>query len=361
MKTELYKKTNDQLRYWSIEPKNDTYIITHGVAGGKLQTKITTCTARNIGKNNETTPEQQAIKEAKAKVTKQLKEGYVTDMSGESDILLPMKVSKYEDRKQHITFPCIECIKYDGLNATLLYKDKKLRIISRGGEDYPVHEHFKKEITQIMKVFSLTRLSAELYIHNTPLNLISSYVRTKKPESNQLKAILFDTQQTNTKISGRIDNLIEIQKYIEDYNFKYVETADCKIILNQEQLDTRYEQHLINNYEGSVIYLNENMYQHNKRSLTVMKRKPLEDSEFEIVGHKLDKDGKLPIFLLKTEDDVEFGCKVKGSHKEQLEMLSNISNLIGKKMTVNYERLSGKTGAPLKPVGKLIRENYDIS
>lgn len=50
--------------------------VTWGLLDHKLQTTVKVCEGKNLGKSNQTTPEQQAVLELEAEVVKRIKEGY---------------------------------------------------------------------------------------------------------------------------------------------------------------------------------------------------------------------------------------------------------------------------------------------
>ena len=101
----LYKldKKFNKTQKWSVETENSKYRTIEGYIDGKFTTSDwTTCTGKNIGKSNETTPYQQAIIEAEAKVVKKLENGYFEDISQISlgkSFIEPMLAHKYDDYK----------------------------------------------------------------------------------------------------------------------------------------------------------------------------------------------------------------------------------------------------------------------
>ena len=52
-----------EVKEWSVWTEDDTVVVEWGKLDGKKQTKKTVCKAKNVGRSNETTPEQQAISE----------------------------------------------------------------------------------------------------------------------------------------------------------------------------------------------------------------------------------------------------------------------------------------------------------
>ena len=116
--TVLYKPTKTgATQQWQIEVQGDSFICTYGQLGGAMQKQTTKCSGKNLGKSNETTPEQQAILEAEALVTKKLKSGYSYEISDTPSVSLPMKVKSYQDQLHNVKFPCISTEKLNGVNA----------------------------------------------------------------------------------------------------------------------------------------------------------------------------------------------------------------------------------------------------
>ena len=65
----LYKKdTTGKIRQWSVIADGDKFWTEQGVIGGKIViNKPTITSSKNTGRSNETTAEEQALAEAKAK------------------------------------------------------------------------------------------------------------------------------------------------------------------------------------------------------------------------------------------------------------------------------------------------------
>ena len=121
----LYKRnSNGSLNQWTITVANTTITTTYGQVGGAMQTTSDTITeGKNIGRSNETTPQQQAQLEATAQHEKKRKSGYVADLAtaqrgGTDDIIeggvLPMLAKVYEDRADKVPFPVAVQSKLDG-------------------------------------------------------------------------------------------------------------------------------------------------------------------------------------------------------------------------------------------------------
>lgn len=114
----LYARTsNGSTQQWSIEVVENTFRTHEGLKDGKITISLpTVCEAKNVGRANETTPEDQALSEAKSKWQKKLDSGYYEDIS-KIDIEKfsePMLAKKYDDEFDASMFPVYSQPKLDG-------------------------------------------------------------------------------------------------------------------------------------------------------------------------------------------------------------------------------------------------------
>src|SRR5690606_33486887 len=73
----LYSKgSKGEIRVWDISVEGNNVIISHGVKGGKIVTKVTQSFGKNRGKKNETSDHAQALADSQSKFDKQLKRDY---------------------------------------------------------------------------------------------------------------------------------------------------------------------------------------------------------------------------------------------------------------------------------------------
>ena len=78
METKLLYGLDKSGKYkvWSIWTEGPELYIMHGAENGKMQAKCEIVQGKNIGRSNETSPEQQAELEAESRYKKQLDKGY---------------------------------------------------------------------------------------------------------------------------------------------------------------------------------------------------------------------------------------------------------------------------------------------
>lgn len=118
----LYKKSSTgKISEWNIYVEEQcngfaTINTIHGYMDGKKQhdEKLIEV-GKNIGKENATTPLEQARSEADSKWKKQLDKGYVESLEDVDKIIyLPMLAHSYDKRGKDIKYPCIAQRKFDG-------------------------------------------------------------------------------------------------------------------------------------------------------------------------------------------------------------------------------------------------------
>ena len=339
----LYKTNNkNATQQVDIEIVGDTYVTTWGQIDGKKQSKTTKCFSKNVGKKNETTDEEQALKEAQAKHREKIeRKGFSLDKSGKVNIELAMKISDYTKRTKSLLYPQYVSVKYNGLNGLFIYEDNTLTLVSRTAKSMKIPEHLITPVSDLMSSLDITRLNAELYIHNTPLQDITGCVSKHNELTKALQVIIFDIPDYTT-----FEDTIKVLQSIKDTD--YIKIAETRLVNSLEELTEYYNKVVSNKYEGVVIKAPDSPYIFGTRSTTRFKWKPLEDAEFKVVGYNLDKNGQVVLEML-TDEGNAFKVKPKGTVKERQDILDNINDYLGRHIKVYFEMLS-KSNIPLKPV-----------
>ena len=115
------KDSKGALRVWSIYTEGPEVVVKHGKLDGKIQEKRYIAEGKNVGKANETTPEQQAVLEAEAKYVKQLKSGYFHDKDDALGFVefTPMKCHAFNTYSSKLIYPCNAGVKLDGMRLMI--------------------------------------------------------------------------------------------------------------------------------------------------------------------------------------------------------------------------------------------------
>ena len=339
----LYKRTKaGAIQVCYISVSDDVISVEFGQLEGKRQLKKTTCYPVNVGKSNETTAEEQDIKEAKSKWASKVKAGYSTNVEAPVTVQLPQKVEKYLDNKEKIIFPCYSVVKLNGMNGTYwLLPDNTLKLTSRGGNEYPPIPHLEAEARSHMTLANTTSLNAELYIHGMFLEDINSAVKKTKELSSQLTLNTFELPL----VDGNYDSKVELLRQM-------CGEAVITEVFSEEEADALHADAVANGYEGTVLYNKRAKYYFNHRSLDVCKYKIPIDAEFKVVGFNIDKN-KHAVYICESKGG-EFKAKRVGTAEDRLADAAVAESNIGRWLNVEFEMYS-KKGIPLKPVGQNFR------
>ncbi len=343
--TTLYKTNkNGSIQQWSIKVSGPTFTCVYGQVGGKLQAQQTICKSVNIGKSNETTPEQQAQLESAALIAKKIKSGYSYDKSAPVTVQLPMKVKAYQDQLHNIKFPCFSACKLDGVNAIYRRINNILTIYSRGGEIYPPIPHLEPLVHKAMDLFQSNELNGELYIHGEHLQDIQSAVKKPKELSAKLSFCIFDIADSTDNFYERASQMSKLSNFRTSSHPAVWAVANY-MCDSHEDIEAHYNTAIEEGYEGTVIKNYNGLYKHNVRSSDQFKYKKAQSAEFLIVSYELDKNG-LPVFVLESAGG-EFKAKPIGTKEYWSQQIP--VTYIGQYATVEYETFS-KSGIPLKPI-----------
>ena len=348
IKTTLYKKSKTgAVQQWSVFVEGSEVIVEWGKLDGKLQTESYQCFAKNVGRSNQTSPEEQAEMEAIAKWEKQIKKNYSEDINSSDIKKLPAKVNDWKKLKKTPEFPLYASIKMNGVNC-LIIRDpvtRSLQFVSRGGEQYPVLSHMVKGIHEYMDSICVDELNVELYKHGEHLQDIQSAVKKHNELSSKLVAVVFELPNLGEKAySERVDWMWKAQ------TSEFVKTSFINPVRSLEELHTFFDYSLHSNFEGIVIKTPTNKYEYGVRATDAWKLKPVEDDEFLINWCKLDKKGHVVFECFIKDQSRTFNVKCKGTDEERKKIAGEADQWIGKWLKVEYEMLS-KDGVPLKPVG----------
>jgi len=332
------------------------YEVTHGVTDGKMQeAKVFVNEGKNIGRMNETTPEEQCEQEAQALWLKQRdRKGYSEKVPKEKP-LRPMLAQSYSKHAHKINFPCLISPKLDGIRCLAVKRGNEVKLLSRQSKEFPFLDHIKKAIQQIDGDIIL---DGELYKHGTSFQELTSIIRkskTKHPDEGQLEYHVFDIVsedrfwdrcQKYIDICNTVDNpLVSVPQY------KTLDTLDVNKL---------HAEFLLAGYEGSMLRnMEDKGYEINKRSYNLQKKKDFIDEEYEIIGYKTGKGkfANIPTFQLKTVEGYEFEATPKGNEEKRSKYLEDADNIIGKFATVRYfEKTTSEQPVPRFPVLITVRD-----
>ena len=337
----LYKLANKgtQTRTWKAAHVGDGIInVEHGVLNGKMQTEITRCAGKNIGRSNETTAEQQAEQEVIALYTKKLnRDNYKYNLADSDALLEPMLALDYSKVPHRVPdgVKLWRSPKLDG-NRAVWRPDFGLQ--SRKGLSYNV-PHILEALTDC----DIT-LDGEFYLHGVPLNRITSATKKHNELTDMLEFHVFDVVSDETDFAKRYETCKNAVSAINSPFVKLVEQVVC----TKADIKQAHDYYVQQGFEGVMIRVDGFPYE-NKRSASLFKYKEFLESEFLITDVKLDKDGGAVLTC------GSFDVRCRGTDDYRLYQAQNPDLFIGKQLTVRYFSIT-EFGEPQFPVGVVVRD-----
>lgn len=339
----LYKKIKTgAIQQWQVVVKDNSFYIIEGLVDGKKTESIPyICKAKNVGKKNETTPEQQASKEAQSAWQRKLDQGYSEDINrcDEEKFFQPMLAEKYYDFKDRIKYPIFSQPKLDGIRCIA----KLDGMWSRKGKSLmPSTQHIYDSLKPLLEMGLI--FDGELYCdkYKADFNKITSLVRKSKkftPEilkeiKDNLEYWIYDVPSIPDVFSARYQSLLGIFEAEKSKEIVLVETL---LIDDERELDEIYEGYLNNGIEGQIIRFDTPYEKYRTKNL--LKRKEFTDEEFEIldvIEGEGNRTGTVGKFVLRLNETTTFEANIKGNFTYLRELLQRKDELIGKQATVKY-------------------------
>jgi DNA ligase 1 len=368
----LYSRTSTgAVQEWAIEIEGNQYRTISGQVGGKkVQTAWTTCAGKNVGRANETTPEQQAQAEAQAKWKKQTETGYfeyIGDIDNETYIE-PMLAKEWGKRKDKVKFPVFSQPKLDGIRCVLSIRG----MFSRNGKEIAGAPHIYEYFREFFEEHPDAVFDGELYADhlNDDFNKIVSMVKKAKPTPEEL-------EESRKNISywvydyiseGALPFLERFKKLADDMaNYDTKQSTPTPVVVvpthevhDEARLDELYGAYMEEGHEGQMVRLNE-PYEH-KRSNTLLKRKEFMDEEFEIldvIEGKGNRSGMAGNMVVRLKDGSTCDPGIKGNYTLMREYLINKDKYIGKLATVKFFNYTPDGKLRFPHVIKIDRAEYE--
>jgi len=372
----LFSRTSTgAVQTWQmIVDGNQYYVISGQQDGKKVQSEPTICEAKNIGRANETTPEEQAELEARARWDKKVKTGYTIDIDkidSCTSFVEPMLAKNFEDRLDKIDWDEGVFVqnKYNGARCVATYDGERVRLTTRKGEEYISIPHIAKDLEKFFADYPEAVLDGELfsYDYRQKLNELMSIVRkTKKITDADLKKseemvrfYIYDCYNLGTatdacnKYSVRKARLDEL---LPKYS-KYYRAVETEMAHSLDEVRAIFNKYVDDGQEGVIVRVPSSPYEH-KRSSYLLKWKPLEDDEatiVEITEGKGNWAGTGKIITLNWNGKI-FDATFKGTMEQGAKFLKEKHKWIGREVKFQY---NGLTGLQIPNYARVDIENCD--
>lgn len=348
----LYKKdTKGNVRFLEIKTEGADLVQISGVLGTDSPLPHRkTCKGKNIGKSNETTPNEQANLEMLAKIKDKLTEGYfksIKECETEEVEFRPMKGLVWEDQKIKPKFPLLGSYKMDGACAYAYFDGSGVVIRSFTGELWVACPHINKFLEKFFDKHPEVILHGEFYNHlyNGRFNELMSLIRQQTPSKDDLKKSedviqfhihdMFNPYYPKITAFKRIDFLKEHKGLLQS---KFINLSLQVKINNGVECDNFHHSAINLNYEGTV-FRPDIAYTPNKKGKGFFKRKDYQDAEFELIDFMEgvgNWSGKAKRAIVKMPNGKHCGVGVSGDYDLCEDYLINKYKYIGKMATVKF-------------------------
>lgn len=369
----LYRLTSaDNLQEWTMKVSGNNMYTFWGRVGGKIQEGVdVVLSGKNIGKQNETTAEEQAELEAKAHWEFKKKEGYVESkeeaLAGKVDKIIeggifPMLAHKHSPGSKHLQYPCYVQPKLDGHRCIAICKDGKVELWSRSRKSIKSVPHIVaalEKLALIPGVIGDFIIDGELYNHDYHDNFedLTHFIRQQVAiEGHEIVQYhIYDLPSVEGGFAQRFTTLKRFfHNWDKDSPLKLVETVP---VYKEEELMDAHKRGVEHSYEGVMVRNGEGSYKQNGRSYDLLKVKRMLDAEFKCVGVREGRGKLIGHAIFDIDIGQEEPCKVKmsGETSELKKYLKDPSLAIGKMMTVQFQGYT-KSKSLRFPVGLRFQE-----
>lgn len=366
-----HKASKGDLRQWQVWTEGPDIVTEYGAVGGKLQRSRKTAEGKNIGRANETTPEEQAELEAAALHKYKLERKYSETPEGaQEELRLPMLAHGFKgSKKSKFEYPGHVQPKLDGVRC-LAYRDPDagIQLRSRQGKQWLV-PHIEAQLEEWLE--EGTTLDGEIYVHGVSCQTITSWVRSAdpgvakryKPESTQLIYHVYDVP-----IAEGIDDMTWGQRchvlddLIGSYGRDSVDLVPYYDVKDEDEVWTKHGEFMAAGYEGAILRGLSGHYKWGYRSSELLKVKQFQDAEFEVIAASEGRGKMAGCVVWTCRNDLTngtFECTMKVPMEIRRAMYEQRENYLGKLLTVRFfDRTDDQI--PRFPVGIVFRDAADL-
>lgn len=396
----LYKRTRTgAIQYWEIKTSTkadgtSSIIKTSGQYGTEkpLEHVKEITKGKNIGKKNETTPQQQAEAEALSQWKKKQDDGYksIDDLGIEHHTklhggihpelgwkhkavfyknfkeVLEAALPKFNSDAQgnvkpmlakavnwdKVTYPCYVQPKMDGVRCLAISDGQSVTFLSRGGKPFSTLGHIGEEILKKAPGETFI-LDGEVYSEELTFQSIVSAVKKQSEESKLLKLKVYDmvTSGNQMKRKRKLQDLL----IHSGRGFENVHCVDFHVCLGKEEVLAYFSEFLSKGYEGAMVRLTNGEYDQGQRSSSLLKVKEFDSNEYDFIGYELGQRGVEDLIAVCRNGGKVFRAKMQGTVADKEEEYNSRPPEPGTPLTVKHFGYTDD-GLPRFPIGVAFRD-----
>jgi DNA ligase 1 len=355
--TLYHRGKNGELWEWSVSVVGFDVITHVGQLGGAIQRFSKEAEPKNIGRSNETTPEEQALLEARSMWERKLKGKYSqTPEAAELPKYKPMLAHKWQDHAHKIRLPWLFQPKFDGFRCLCFKEDGKITLYSRSGEVFDL-PHLSEELRGLPDP---SVLDGELYRHGVSFQKIQSWIQRSQPQSKTVNYHVYDVPEMGDNADLSMEDRNKLLETMASYSWKNIVIVPAISLASEEEVMEYHAQCVSQGYEGAMGRNPMAKYRYDYRSRDLLKIKAPDDSDYVIVGGRpgIGKMSDMCVFECEVRPDLRFDVMPKGDAALREQYLVDLPKLIGKKLKVQHFGFYA-SGKPKFPVGIAVRDEFD--
>lgn len=355
----LYKKDRKgNMRVWWAEYGDTSYWTSSGILGGAITTtQSTVVEQKNVGKANETSLQEQVLKEVDALYVYQRHQGKYHNSPDEAEngaIFVECLLADTYNKKKHVNFPYLGQPKLDGARALGVDGDT---LQTRNGKLHVSCPHINADIERFQEEYPGWILDGELYNHDLKHDFekLMSLVRKSKNVTDEV------ISETRDKVFLYVYDVIppnpmtfeERYKFLKNNvygKYEFIRQVPTIVINDVDEADAALANFMEEGYEGLMLREGDSFYQ-SGRNKTLIKYKVFIDVEATLLDIEEGIGtwagyGKVAVI---RHGDVVQKAGIKGNFAFTKQLLSDKDELIGTDVTIQAQRYSsdGKLVFPI--------------
>ena len=357
----LYKLTKTgAIQTWEVAADGPDIVINMGQLDGAIRETRKPAKAKNVGRSNETTPEQQAVLETEALWKKKKDAGYFEseDEARNTLVLLPMLASDFGKRADKLEYPVYIQPKFDGVRCLAYWEEGKVKLVSRGGKPYHL-PHIEKQVAVLLPKNYV--YDGEIYKHEVGFQGITKLVKKYRPgETETLEFWMYDVFKIDEPEVGWDARLENLRRLPVD-KAKNLWICPTNIAGSWNEVMAYRKKYVKRGFEGAIVREGFAPYEIGHRSNHLLKVKSFKDDDYVIVGHE-EGEGAYEgcvIWICETKKGQKFRVVPKGTIEEKREWFKVAEKHYGFLLKVKYFELTDD-GIPRFPVGIGVRLCEDV-
>jgi DNA ligase-1 len=358
MKTLYHKGKGGAMYSWTIWTKGPEIHTEYGQVDGKKQHAVKVAKGKNIGKKNETSPTEQAAREAESMYKNKLDRKYSeTSEAAQDPVFLPMLAHDFEKRKKKVIYPADMQPKLDGFRCLAKWEGSSIVLRTRSGKVISV-PHIELDVAKFLPDDKVA--DGEIYLHGATFQQVSKLIKKHRPgETEALQLWVYDLFSPDELDAPWARRKVELASAfaIEPTTVPALVHVQSFAVQTEQEVYEAHESYLSEGYEGGIRRDLEGIYDMGHRSYDLLKVKVFVDKEFMIIGHTGGR-GKFEdcvIWICQTPDGQRFNVVPKGTLVQKRAWFHEAQTHYGKMLKVKFFEESDD-GIPRFPVGLGIRD-----